>query len=306
MSQETNNTDVAAMLKEAVGELLTQETLDAIQEAFENSVTSKAEELSSLQVEKALVEQDEDHAEKLEKLLEAIDKDHSDKLNKVLKAVNENHAHKLQQVVKKYSSDVVQEANEFKQDLVTRVSDYLDLYIENAIPADDIKQAVRNKQAVTQLEEMRKFLAVNYALGQDSIKNAIKDGKRQIDESSQAQEQLAKENEELKTQLVSEQREKLLAQKTKGLPVQKARYINRVFNDKPVEFINENFDYVLKMFEKTEEEKLEQAKKQASNSRPTIDRPKAETVVTESKQAEQTQSKQFDDPFGYMSELSKF
>lgn len=303
MSQETNNTDVAAMLKEAVGELLTQETLDAIQEAFQSGVEGKAEELAQLRVEKALVEQDEDHAEKLERLLEAIDKDHSNKLNKVLKAVNENHAYKMQQVVKKYSKDVVEEAEQFKQDLVTRVSDYLDLYIENHIPTEDIKQAVQNKQAAKQLHEMRKFLAVNHALGQDSIKHAIKDGKRQIDESTQAQQQLAQENDALKQQLISEQREKLLAQKTKNLPAQKTKYLNRVFADKPVEFINENFDYMLKMFEKTEEDKLEQAKKQASSSRPAIDRPKA--VVTESKQTEQ-QSKQFDDPFGYMNELSKF
>jgi len=239
MSQETNNTDVAAMLKEAVGELLTQETLDAIQEAFDKSVETKADELSSLRVEKALVEQDEDHAEKLEKLLEAIDKDHSGKLNRVLKAVNENHAHKLQQVVKKYSSDVVEEASKFKDDLVTRVSNYLDLYIENHIPTEDIKEAVRNKQATKQLQEMRKFLAVNYALGQDSIKSAIKDGKRQIDESSEATKKLAQENEDLKLRLVSEQREKLLAQKTNGLPAQKSRYINRVFENKPVDFINE-------------------------------------------------------------------
>jgi len=60
------------------------------------------------------------------------------------------------------------------------------------------------------------------------------------------------------------------------------------------------------MFEKTEEEKLENAKKQAGNSRPTVDRPKASTVVTESNHGERNTSKQFDDPFGYMSELSKF
>lgn len=303
MSQETNNTDVAAMLKEAVGELLTQETLDAIQEAFQHSVESKAEELSNLRVEKALVEQDEDHAQKLEKLLETIDADHSMKLNKVLKAVNENHAIKMQQVVKKYGKDVVEEAEEFKQGLVDRVSKYLDLYIENHIPVEDIKQAVQNKQAVKQLSEMRKFLAVNYALGQDSIKDAIKDGKKQIDESSKAQSVLAKENEDLKLKLVSEQREKLLAQKTKSLPEQKSKYLNRVFADKPVEFINENFDYMLRMFEKTEEEKLEQVKKQAGSASAAVDRPKA--VVTESKQPAQ-QEEQFNDPFGYMNELSKF
>lgn len=301
MTQETNNNDVAAMLKEAVGELLTQETLDAIQEAFDKSVESKAEDLAGLRVEKALVEQDEDHAEKLEKLLEAIDKDHSSKLNKVIQAINENHAHKLQQIVKKYSSDVVEEAGQFKDDLVTRVSNYLDLYIENAIPTKDIAEAVKNRKASEQLNEMRKFLAVNFALSQDSIKDAIKDGKRQIDESSQEQQKLAKENEKLKIQLVNEQRDKLLAQKTKGLPAQKAKYINRVFHDKPVDFINENFDYMLKMFEKTEEDKINNLKQQAEKSKPAVDRPK--TIVNESKQE---QSKQFDDPFGYMSELNKF
>lgn len=301
MTQETNNNDVAAMLKEAVGELLTQETLDAIQEAFDKSVESKADDLAGLRVEKALVEQDEDHAEKLEKLLEAIDKDHSSKLNKVIQAINENHAHKLQQIVKKYSSDVVEEAGQFKDDLVTRVSNYLDLYIENAIPTKDIAEAVKNRKANEQLNEMRKFLAVNFALSQDSIKDAIKDGKRQIDESSQVQQKLAKENEKLKIQLVNEQRDKLLAQKTKGLPAQKAKYINRVFQDKPVDFINENFDYMLKMFEKTEEDKINNLKRQAEKSKPAVDRPK--TIVNESKQE---QSKQFDDPFGYMSELNKF
>lgn len=303
MSQETNNTDVAAMLKEAVGELLTQDTLDTIQQAFEKTVEEKVDELSNLRVEKALIEQDEDHATKLQSLLEAIDKDHSVKLKKVLKAINENHAIKLQQVIKKYGADVVEEASQFKTDLVDRVSKYLDLYIENAIPTKDIQEAVKNKRAVQQLTEMRKFLAVNQALGNNSIKSAIKDGKRQIDEGSESNKKLVEENQQLKSQLEQESRSKLLAEKTNGLPAIKAKYIKRVFADKPVQFINENYDYMLRMFEKTEEEKLESAKTQAVKSKTAVDRPVA--VVTESKRP-QAENKSTDDPFGYMSELQKF
>jgi hypothetical protein len=59
----------------------------------------------------------------------------------------------------------------------------------------------------------------------------------------------------------------------------------------------------LKLFEKTEEEKITQAKAQAERdvSRVRVDRPK--TIVQESAP---TESKDSVDPMGYMSELSKY
>ena len=274
-SESTTNASVKDTLKQAAGDLLSEETLNAIEQTFNEQVDTKVEELVSLQVEKALVEQDEDHATKLESLLEAIDTDHTKKLNKVVQAINENHTEKLKNIVKKYSGDVVEEAGEFKQDLVDRISNYLDLYIENTIPADDIAQAVKNKQAEKQLHEMRKFLAVNAALSNDSIKDAIVDGKKQIQESKQQADSLVTENDQLKEELNKIRVAQLIESKTTGLPVVKKKYIERVLGNKSYDFIEENFYYTLKLFEKTEEEKITQAKTQAERdvSRVRVDRP---------------------------------
>jgi len=291
-------------LKDATGELLSDETLNSLEQSFNESVDSKVDERVNLHVEKALVEQDEDHAAKLESLLEALDTDHTTKLNKVILAINENHAHKLKQVVSKYSTDVVEEATSFKADLVNKISSYLNLYIENTIPVEDIKEAVKNKRAAQQLTEMRKFLAVNFALSKDSIKSAIVDGKKQIQESKVESSKLVQENSDLKADLENSQRKTLLAEKTRGLPAMKQSYITRVLGDKPLDFINENFEYTLKMFEKTEEERVMEAKQSASRNRISVDRPvqpKREPVL------ESTSTTAVDsDPLGYMSELSKF
>jgi|TARA_R110000824_G_scaffold20817_16_gene78076 hypothetical protein len=302
MNDEKQSTIVQA-LKDATGDLLTEDTLKSLEESFEAAVADKVTERVSLQVEKALVEQDEDHASKLEALLEAIDGDHTAKLSKVLKAVNENHAHKLKQVVGKYSKDVVEEASEFKSSLVDKISSYLDLYIENAIPLEDFKEAVKNRKAYDQLQEMRKVLAVNFAMSKDSIKSAIQDGKRQIDESSANSAKLLQEKSKLEEDLTVLKRSKLLEEKTAGLPVVKRRYISRVLGNKPIEFIEENYDYTLKMFERTEEDKLEDVKKQAQKKSIKVDRP----VITEAtKLASNAGSSESVDPMGYMTELNKF
>jgi hypothetical protein len=302
MNDEKQST-IVQTLKDATGDLLTEDTLKSLEESFEAAVADKVNERVSLQVEKALVEQDEDHAGKLEALLEAIDGDHTAKLSKVLKAVNENHAHKLKQVVNKYSNDVVEEAAEFKSSLVDKISSYLDLYIENAIPVSDFKEAVKNRKAYDQLQEMRKVLAVNFAMSKDSIKSAIRDGKRQIDESSAQSAKLLEEKDQLEEDLTVLKRAKLLEEKTKGLPTIKRRYISRVLGNKPIEFIEENFDYTLKMFEKTEEDKLEDVKKQAQKKAVSVDRP----VITEAAKTPVASGRpESADPMGYMTELSKF
>jgi len=58
----------------------------------------------------------------------------------------------------------------------------------------------------------------------------------------------------------------------------------KVFDGKTAEFINENFQYTLDMFEKSEKDKLESLKEQATESKKVVDRPVSETkkVVMES------------------------
>ena len=293
--------DITSILKEAVGDSITQETLDQIETVFNEAVEARAD----IRVEKALVEQDQTHADKLEKLLEAIDKDHTDKLEKVVEALDKNHAQKLVQLVKRYEATLTEDASGFKSNLVESISNYLEEYIDENIPVQDIQEAVRNNKAVKVLESLRSTLGVDLALSKETIKDAIQEGKQEIDESHKKITQLVENNNQLASQVTQLQSHILLNEKTQDLPEQKRQYMHKVLSDKTPEFITENFDYTLRLFDKTEEEKLVKIKEEAVAKRgPEVDRPIVENVA-----AEQTQQSNNDsNPLGnvYMSELGKF
>lgn len=290
-----NITDV---LKEAAGDILTEDVLKQIETVFNESVEQRV----ALQVEKALVEQDESHAQKLEKLLEAIDNDHTAKLEKVVEAIDQNHSQKLASVVKKYESAVNVDASGFKDTLVESISTYLDEYLEEVVPTESINEAVKNKKAITVLESIRKDLAVNFALSKDYIKDAITDGKQQLEEATTSSKQLSEQNRVLNEKVQRLETHILLSEKTADLPEEKGKYVYRMLSDKSVDFINENFDYTLRLFDRTEEEKLEQYKKQAKTKAESVDRPIVENV---NKQTEQPVQESHVNNL-YMSELNKF
>lgn len=255
-------------LKQATNDLLTEDTLDIIEESFNDAVTEKV----NIHVEKALIEQDEDHAGKLEKLLESIDSDHTKKLERIVESITSNHTQKLKDVASKYNKVLNNEATEFKDGLVDRVSNYLDVYLEEAIPTSHIEQAMKNTHASRTLGEMRKSLAVDQAMVTESIRDAVIDGKKRIDESTSTAQELVEQNTVLQNELTKAKSKILLEQMTKDLPDVKKDYLFKVLSEKTPEFITENFDYTLKLLEKTEEERLIEFEKQAKQSRSNVDR----------------------------------
>lgn len=288
--------NITDILQEKAQDILTEDTLQQIEEAFNKKV--------QLHVEAALVKQDDEYAAKLEHLLEAIDLDHSKKLDKVVEAIDKNHAEKMIAVVEKYSKALTTEAAEFKSDIVNKVSKYLDIYLEKLVPQKSINEAVKNKRANKMLSEMRKVLAVDAALQKQAIKDAIVDGKSRIDESTAQVDEmgatlnkLSKENAVLKAQLT-------LESKCSDLSEDKAAFCKKVLTGKSAKFINENFDYTLKMFDKNHEEHLEvlheQAKRQNSVSKD-VDRPTQ--VLKESKQQTEAENPYFN---AYLGELGKY
>jgi hypothetical protein len=274
--------NIAEHLKEATNDLLTDDALQQIEEAFNKAVDDKV----SLHVEKALLEQDEEYSTKLEKLLEAVDTDHTKKMQRVVEAINTDHAGKLRTIIKKYESTVNEEAKGFKGELVNTISNYIDVYLEEKLPVEDIQTAVRNRKAVDTLETLRETLGVDFALAHESIRSAVVDGKNQINESSEENEALKARNEKLTRGLINAKAHILLETKTKELTPTKKKYIFKVLAGKSEKFIAENFDYTLKLFEKTEEERLEKYKEQAEKTTKTanVDRPIVEKVDVAAKQ----------------------
>jgi hypothetical protein len=238
---------------------LTEDTFDVIEETFNQRV--------QIHVEKALLDQDEQYAEKLSKLLEAIDKDRARKLVQVLEKKDRADTAKLKKVGNHFNKVLTKEAVKFKSNLVSTISQYMDVYLEEVIPTTDIKEAVRNKQALTVLEGLRSTLAVDSALMNDQVREAVIDGKQKLDEQHDKISQLERETKLLKESLQKTRSQLVLETKTSGMDKRKKDYIFKIFENKSAKIIEENFDYTSKLFDKKEQERIATIKEQAFTTR---------------------------------------
>ena len=290
------NKDITSILKEATKDVLTEATLAEIKTAFDKAVADKV----AIHVEKALVEQDEEYTQKLQKVIAAIDADHVAKLTRVVETVDKDHTAKLVAIVKRYERQNNKEAKLFKESLTSTLSKYLDVYLEEKVPVESIEAAAKNKKAEMILAEMRKMLSVDMAMASESIREAVLDGKKTIDNLNNIVAEAETTTKILKEKTERLEAELLVEQKISTLPDEKRAYMKRMLETKAPAYIKENFDYILNLYDKTEAETLEVLKEQATN-------------LTESKDAVVPQpinesTTQHTDPVlnTYMTELNKF
>jgi len=246
-------------LPEQAEEVLTEESVQAIETAIEEKI--------QLSIEAALTSQDELYAEKLQELVGAIDKDHTTKLKKVVKVVDINNANKLINVVKRYEKELTGTANTFKTTLVESISDYLDEYIEESVPTQAIEEATKNRTAREVLNNLRKVLAVDSSLMSESVKDAVMDGKTQIDQLTEKVNKFEKENTLLKQAYNKQSSTLILENKTSAMVGKKREYLFKILSDKSPKFIEENFDYTAKLFDRKEKERLSVLKEEAYKTR---------------------------------------
>lgn len=287
--------DIKTILSEATGGALNEEVLSEIETVFEKKVNDKVE----IHVEQALNEQDELYTEKLKELVVRIDEDHTGKLERVVEAIDSDRANKLKMVIERYENALNEEAKSFQTQLVESISDYLDVYLEEKIPSESVQEAVQNTKAKKVLESLRNHLAVDSALEKESIKEAVVDGHNQINEATKKLESIAKEKLVLKEELDKTKANLLFEQKTTGLDEKAKSYLKKVMTGKDYQFINENFDYTLKLFKKKEGDRLNVLKEEALSSRENIDRVVYEDVNTNDDVIEEQTNP-------YMNELKKY
>ena len=267
--------DFKQILKEQFKDLITEETLTTVHEAFETAVNEKAEQKAQLQTEAALLKVDEEHTEKLQKLVEAIDEDHStklqklveaidfdhtQKLNKVLTKIDEDHSQKLEKVVEKYETALNEEAKTFQERIVEEVSNYMDLYLEKTIPTKEINEAVENIKSQKLLNQIRQIVGINEDFVNGEIKEALVDGKKTIDSLKKELNEALEANTELNNKFNQVQSALLLEQKTKDLPESTKGYVAKLLKGKSPEYILENYQYVVEMFDKEIAEQEETAR----------------------------------------------
>ena len=285
--------DIKKILSEATDGALNEDVLSEIENVFEQKVNDRVE----IHVENALNEQDELYTEKLKELVEKIDLDHTSKLTTVVEALDNDRAEKLKVVIEKYEKALNEEAKNFQEDLVENISNYIDVYLEEKIPSESVAEAVKNTKAVKVLEGLRNHLAVDSALEKQSIKSAVIDGKNQINEASSKLESVTKENAVLKEELDAIKTSLVIEQKTANLDTREKKYMKKALQGKSLEYINENYDYTLKLFKRKESDRLETLKEEALSSRENIDRVIYEDTTEVVKES-------IDTP--YLDELSKY
>lgn len=284
---------ITDLLNEDVISAIGEESLIAIQEAFEKKV--------DLTTEAALIAQDEVYAEKLNELIKAIDKDHSSKMKRVVEAVDADRTQKLLKIAKKYERTLNEDSAAFKKQMVGAVSAYLDEFLEESISKEDLATAVKNKSAYNVLEKLRGVLAVDSVLMKESVQEAVLDGKTQIDN-------LTIENSELKKQLSTLQESfnnirvnALIEEKISNMATDKKSFIRKTLKDKSFDFVNENFDYVSRLFDKKEKEKIKSITEEAKQKKMNVDFiPEYQNVVSESVNTNNDDSHE-----SYIDQLSK-
>jgi hypothetical protein len=263
------------LLNEDVVKIMSEDTLVAIQEAFDKKV--------ELTTEAALVAQDELYAEKLDQLIKTIDRDHSVKMKRIVSAIDQDRTQKLLKVVKKYETALNEGSQGTVAHVVGAVSSYLDSFLEESFSKDDFSKAVKNTSAMNVLERLRNTLAVDSVMMKESVQEAVLDGKSKIDN-------LQNENVELKKQLrVLEENfnavrvNALIEEKISKMSDDKKSFVRKTLKDKSFDFISENFDYVSRLFDKKEKEKIKSITEDAKKRKIDVDFiPEQQKVVTES------------------------
>lgn len=262
--------ELQKLLSKLSSETLTEESLSLISEA----ITTKAKEIANseltLKVEAALAKQDEEFSNKFKLALEKLDADHTKKMTFLVEKLEENHCKKLNIIVERYKTKYLEENKQFKNTLINKIDKFFDIVVEEHIPEDFLKEAVENTRSKVLIEQIAKMIGVDKVQQNKLVKEGIMDAKEKIDSLSNKVNTLIKENKELKEQSKTVKRDILLEQKCQGLPSAKKEYIKRVLGNKTSEFILENFDYTLKVFDDEDElisEQIAEDAKQKSKSR---------------------------------------
>lgn len=293
--------DINEILTKIGSDVLTEDTKKLLTDAFSQAIDAKVNERLELEVTAALQKLDEQHSSSLEKLLGDLDRDHTSKLQAVLGKIDEDHTKKLEYVIERGNKLVQEDASTFKSQLVKQLSNYLDLYLEKAVPNEKIEEAVQNKQAGRIVNEIKKLVSIDEQFVNETVKEAVADGKKTIDTLKSELNEAIKDNIRLNQETKGAKASLILEQTTKDFSKEKKDYVMRVLAGKDPEYITENVSYVIKMFEKEEDDTIEDvaAVETKAAATATVETP---ALITEAKDAQKAETP----VAGYLDALSTF
>lgn len=294
--------DISTILKTLDQSVLNEETASAIAEAFDTAVNEKVQTKVSLELESVLLKQDQDHASKLENLIEAIDLDHCNKLKEVVDTINENHTSKLEEISEFYTSALNEKAQSFSDKIISEMSNYLDLYLDKNLPTQQLEEAVANTHAKVQLQKIKDILSIDPDTLNENVKTVLKKGSDQINDLQEKLNESYNENAKLSLQVETINSSLLLEKKTRGMVNSKRNYLKKILCDKSPSYIEENFNYVVDMFEKDDSNERSVLAEEAQTKSFSKD-VKVPVVISES--TDKSNNNEFSQVTDYLTELRR-
>lgn len=255
--------NIQEILESISTDILSDNVKKEITEAFNKAVNDAVNSRLELEVNNALIKMDEEHCEKLENLINAIDEDHTKKLKIVVEQIDKDHTKKLRKIINKYENELKKGAERLKNELIDKLDRYLTIYLNKVIPEKDLKEAIENIRAKKIVDQIKELVSLDEDYVSETIKEALIDGKHQIDKLRSDLNKQIKEKIELEQKLNKIQAQLLLERKTRGFSNSKKEFIFKLLENKTPKEIEENFSYVVEMFEKDEESKKEIIKEKA-------------------------------------------
>jgi hypothetical protein len=255
---------IEEILESISSDILSDDTKKAITTTFNEAVDAKVKSEAQLMVENELAKLDADHTERLTKLVEAIDSDHTTKFKTVIQQIDEAHTAKLQKVVAKYETELKEGAEKLRNEIVGKISNFLDLYLAETIPSSQLKEAVENIRARKMINDIKKIVAVDPEFVNENFKEALKDGHDTIEKLRKELNEKIQESMEINQKYLTVQSQLILEKKTHDLPEAKKQYVTKLLEGKKPDEIEKNFNFVLEMFKKDEAEKVETLKEKAT------------------------------------------
>ena len=233
------------LLDKLGAEVLSEDAKKQIITEFENIIAEKAQ----IHVQTATEKLDAEHTQVLEKLLAGIDADHANKFKIAMDRLDKSYANKLKLCKENFNKCINNDAKQFKNKLTTAISVYLEQALKEYIPQKFIAESVQAKHNAKMLNELRNVLGVDLAFANDKTVTAFKKQRAQINEAKKEIVKLSKAHSLLKEQ-VKKANTKLLMEKVydKLEDADEKAFMKRRMEGKSMDYIKENFDYVLKLY----------------------------------------------------------
>lgn len=254
-------------------DIFTEETLGQIESAFTEAVDTAVADRIQLRLDEELKNVDKKQTDLLKKVVAALE----EKRKRDIKAVSEQNAAALNAVVARYDQIVNETAVKHRDALFEQLDAYLDEHLEAAIPTEQLKQLAENRYAQGLLKKASEILGINESVVTAEVRESILEGQRML---NAVQEQ----NKRLKSEIESLKGVTTLHEKLKGLPAAKRDFILEKLDGKSADFVERNFDFVSKEFDKNQETQRESIKKvvEEATKNPGYDRLVAENTQPES------------------------